>query len=120
MSRQNSRVLETGGYRRSCSHKSQESDKAGSATASSRAGCKASVCSAVDLKELMAEDPLMKRSLEMREMRSTRQNKISITSISTDVTDIFCSESDNLGSVNGWGGERMTECGGVVPVRRQR
>ena len=96
----------------------------GSATASSRAGCKASVCSAVDLKELMAEDPLMKRSLEMREMRSTRQHKISITSISTDVTDMFESESDATTPVtlNGWGGERLTDqfSGGVVPVRRMR
>ena len=82
-----------------------------------RIGSKLSVSSAVDLKDLMAEDPLMKRSLEMREMRSTRQKKISTTSISTDVTDVFCSETDN-----GWGGERMTEHsgGGVVPVRRQR
>ena len=83
-----------------------------------------SVSSAVDLKDLMAEDPLMKRSLEMREMRSTRQHKISITSISTDVTDMFESESDATTPVtlNGWGGERLTDqfSGGVVPVRRMR
>ena len=114
MSRQNSRAPDSE-YRRGFSVRQgdKEADKGGPRRCCicpdissynvfpSRSGCKASVCSAVDLKELMAEDPLMKRSLEMREMRSTRQHKISITSISTDVTDVFNSESEN-----GWGGER--------------
>ena len=81
-----------------------------------RTGCKISMSSAADLKELLSEDPLMKRSLEMKEMKKTRQHKISITSIKTDSTEVFVSEVDN-----GFMNERVPEQdNGALGVRRQR
>ena len=53
---------------------------------------KISVCSS-DLKSLVAEDPLMKQSLELREMKAGRSQKISVSSLSTDITDF--SECEN-------------------------
>ena len=53
---------------------------------------KISVCSS-DLKSLVAEDPLMGQSLELRELKGGRSQKISVGSLSTDITDAF-SECD--------------------------
>ena len=53
---------------------------------------KISVCSS-DLKSLVAEDPLMQQSLELRELKAGRSQKISVGSLSTDITDAF-SECD--------------------------
>ena len=57
-----------------------------------------SIRSALDWKDLKAEDPLMKASLELR---STRLHNISMSSISTNITDIFCLESENVEAENG-------------------
>ena len=81
-----------------------------------RTTCKISMSSAADLKELLSEDPLMKRSLEMKEMKKSRQHKISVTSIKTDSTEVFVSDVDN-----GFMEEKVPEEeNGVLGVRRQR
>ena len=57
-----------------------------------RKGCKVSISSTTepDLSVLMSDDPLMRQSLEMREKRNRRPGyKISIGSLSTDVTEVF-------------------------------
>ena len=72
---------------------------------------KISVCSS-DLKSLVAEDPLMQQSLELRELKAGRSQKISVGSLSTDITDAFSECDLSLCS-----GER--EAVGA-PVRRQR
>ena len=71
---------------------------------------KISVCSS-DLNNLVAEDPLLKQSLELRELKSGRSQKISVGSLSTDITDAF-SECD----ISVCSSERE----GGPPVRRQR
>ena len=73
---------------------------------------KISVCSS-DLKSLVAEDPLLQQSLELRELKGGRSQKISVGSLSTDITDAF-SECD----ISICSGEREREAG--PPVRRQR
>jgi len=67
-----------------------------------RNGCKVSICSNLDpdLRMLMSEDPLMKQTLEMRQSQYRRAGaKISVGSMSTDITDVLGSEVD---TTNGW------------------
>ena len=70
---------------------------------------KISVCSS-DLKNLVAEDPLLKQSLELRELKGGRTQKISVGSLSTDITDAFSECDISVCSSEREGG----------PVRRQR
>ena len=61
-----------------------------------------SICSNLDpdLRMLMSEDPLMKETLEMRQSQYRRTGaKISVGSMSTDITDVLGSEVDTS---NGW------------------
>ena len=66
---------------------------------------KISVCSS-DLKSLVAEDPLMRQSLELRELNVGRSQKISVGSLSTDITDAF-SESELSGVCTELGARRQ-------------
>ena len=71
---------------------------------------KISVCSS-DLKNLAAEEPLMKQSLELRELKGGRSHKISVGSLSTDITDAFSECEISVCS---------SEREAAGPVRRQR
>ena len=54
-----------------------------------------------DLRMLMSEDPLMKQTLEMRQTQYRRAGaKISVGSMSTDITDVMGSDVDT--SNGGW------------------
>jgi len=80
MSRQNSRLASTTLEVRRSPSALQDS------SAPYRKG--SSMATTLDMKELMEQDPLLARTLEMREMRNKRKGaKVSISSVVTEITD---------------------------------